>query len=318
MRALAVTEAGVAWVERPMPVPQAGEALVRVAMAGICNTDLEIARGYMQFKGVLGHELCGVVEQCTDARWVGRRVAGEINLGCGACDLCKKRMARHCQARSVLGILNKDGCFATHVTLPLANLHSLPEGLRDEQACFVEPTAAAFEIIEQLPLDPRDSVLVVGDGKLALLIAQVISTTGASLQLAGKHESKLAVARALGIDVVDRSTLARKSFDVVVEATGSPSGMQDAIDLVKPRGKIVLKSTYHGPLTLDAAPLVIDELHLIGSRCGPFEPAIAALATGAVRTDPLISAIVPFADAPNAFARASAAGTLKVLLDMRG
>jgi 2-desacetyl-2-hydroxyethyl bacteriochlorophyllide A dehydrogenase len=317
MRALAVTDNGVAWVERPVPVPQPGEALVRVRMAGVCNTDLEIARGYMQFKGVLGHELCGVVEQCADARWIGRRVAGEINLGCGACELCKKRMARHCQVRTVLGILGKDGCFATHVTLPLANLHSLPDALPDEAACFVEPTAAAFEIIEQLPLDTRDSVLVVGDGKLALLIAQVIMTTGATLTLVGKHESKLAVARALGITVAARDTLEKKSFDVVIEATGSPSGMHDAISLVKPRGKIVLKSTYHGPLTLDAAPIVIDELSLIGSRCGPFEPAIAALVTGAVRTQPLVSAIVPFADAPNAFARASAAGTLKVLLDMR-
>lgn len=317
MKALAVTDNGVAWIDCPVPVPGPGEALVRVRMAGVCNTDLEIARGYMQFKGVLGHELCGVVEQCADARWVGRRVAGEINLGCGACDLCKKRMARHCQARTVLGILGKDGCFATHVTLPLANLHQLPDALPDEAACFVEPTAAAFEIIEQLPLDPRDGVLIVGDGKLALLIAQVIATTGANVTLVGKHESKLAVARALGIAVAARATLEPKSFDVVVEATGSPSGMQDAISLVKPRGKIVLKSTYHGPLTLDAAPIVIDELHLIGSRCGPFEPAIAALVTGAVRTEPLISAIVPFADAPQAFARAAAAGTLKVLLDMR-
>lgn len=317
MRALAVTDDGVAWVERPAPVPQPGEALVRVAMAGICNTDLEIARGYMKFGGVLGHELCGVVEQCADARWVGRRVAGEINLGCGRCDLCKKRMERHCQARTVMGILGKDGCFATHLTLPLANLHPLPDALTDEQGCFVEPTAAAFEIIEQLPLDPRDEVLVVGDGKLALLIAQVIATTGATLTLVGKHESKLAIARALGIRVAARDALERKSFDVVVEATGSPSGMQDAIDWVRPRGKIVLKSTYHGPLTLDAAPLVIDELHLIGSRCGPFEPAIAALASGAVRIEPLISAVVPFDDAPNGFARAGAAGTLKVLLDMR-
>jgi threonine dehydrogenase-like Zn-dependent dehydrogenase len=318
MRALAVTENGVAWVERPMPVPQPGEALIRVAMAGICNTDLEIARGYMKFSGVLGHELCGVVEQCSDSRWIGRRVAGEINLGCHACDLCNKRMARHCQKRTVLGILGKDGCFATHVTLPLANLHVLPDTLPDERACFVEPTAAAFEIIEQVPLDTRDEVLVVGDGKLALLIAQVIATTGAELTLVGKHDSKLAVARALGIRVVDRAAIEPKSFDVVVEATGSPSGMQDAIGWVRPRGKIVLKSTYHGPLTLDAAPLVIDELHLIGSRCGPFEPAIAALASGAVRTEPLVSAVIPFADATSGFARASAAGTLKVLLDMRG
>lgn len=317
MQALAVTEGGVAWVERPMPVPQAGEALVRVAMAGICNTDLEIARGYMSFGGVLGHELCGVVEQCSDARWIGRRVAGEINLGCGHCDLCGRRLNRHCQTRTVMGILGKDGCFATHLTLPIANLHPLPDAISDQNACFVEPTAAAFEIIEQVPLDGRDTVAVIGDGKLALLIAQVIATTGAKLTLVGKHAGKLSVARALGIEVTAREALAAKSFDVVVEATGSPSGMHEAIGLVRPRGKIVLKSTYHGPLTLDAAPLVIDELQVIGSRCGPFEPAIAALASGAVRTEPLISAIVPFRDALQGFSRASAAGTLKVLLDMR-
>jgi len=317
MRALAVTENGVAWVERPTPVPQAGEALVRIAMAGICNTDLEIARGYMSFSGVLGHELCGVVEQCSDPRWIGRRVAGEINLGCGHCDLCGRRMNRHCQTRTVLGIMGKDGCFASHVTLPLANLHPLPDAISDQAACFVEPTAAAFEIIEQVPLDGRDTVAVMGDGKLALLIAQVIATTGAKLTLVGKHDEKLKVARALGIDTAARDTLANKSFDMVIEATGSPSGMHDAISLVQPRGKIVLKSTYHGPLTLDAAPIVIDELTLIGSRCGPFEPAIAALATGAVRTEPMVSAVVPFADALNGFATASATGVLKVLLDMR-
>jgi 2-desacetyl-2-hydroxyethyl bacteriochlorophyllide A dehydrogenase len=318
MRGLAAIDGAPAWVERPTPVPGPGEALVRVSMAGICNTDLEIARGYMSFGGVLGHELCGVVEACGDSRWIGRRVAGEINLGCHACELCKKRMERHCQARTVMGILGKDGCFASHVTLPIANLHTLPDALPDERACFVEPTAAAFEIIEQVPLDTRDEVLVVGDGKLALLIAQVIATTGARLTLIGKHAEKLAIARALGIEVAEREALPKKSFDVVVEATGSPSGMQDAIGWVRPRGKIVLKSTYHGPLTLDAAPLVIDELTLIGSRCGPFEPAIAALATGAVRTEPLISAIVPWDDAISGFARASAQGTLKVLLDMRG
>lgn len=317
MLALAVTEGGVAWVERPLPVPEPGEALVRVAMAGICNTDLELARGYMGFSGVLGHELCGVVEACGDARWIGRRVAGEINLGCGGCELCGRGLARHCPKRAVLGILGKDGCFASHVTLPLANLHALPDALPDERACFVEPTAAAFEIIEQVPLGPRDRVLVVGDGKLALLIAQVIATTGAALTLIGKHDGKLAVARALGVAVAERSELDRKSFDVVVEATGSPLGMQDAIGFARPRGKIVLKSTYHGPLTLDAAPLVIDELTVVGSRCGPFAPAIAALATGAVRTDPLVSSIVSFNDALTGFTRAGAAGTLKVLLDMR-
>lgn len=323
MQAIAVVDGNIAWVERAMPEPQAGEALVRVAMAGICNTDLEIARGYMGFAGVLGHELCGVVERCADARWIGRRVAGEINLGCMQCDMCQRKLERHCPHRSVLGILGKDGCFATHVTLPLANLHRLPDYLPDEIACFIEPTAAAFEIVEQIQVRSRDAVAVIGDGKLGLLVAQVLASTGAPVTVIGKHEHKLAIARQGGAAtaVTDGasipSSLARKSFDVVVEATGSPHGMKQAIELTRPLGTIVLKSTYHGPLTLDAAPLVIDELRIVGSRCGPFEPAIAALASGDVNPRALISQIVPFEQAPQGFAYAGEGATLKVLLDMR-
>jgi threonine dehydrogenase-like Zn-dependent dehydrogenase len=317
MRGLAAIEGGVRFVERDAPEPLPGEALVRVSMAGICNTDLEIARGYMGFSGVLGHELCGVVERASDARWVGRRVSGEINVGCTSCSFCQRKLARHCPQRSVLGILSKDGCFASHVTLPLANLHVIPDVIADEVACFIEPTAAAFEIIEQVALGPRDRVLVLGDGKLGLLIAQVIATTGARTTLLGKHDDKLAIARGLGLTTARHEELEPKSFDIVVEATGSPGGMQQAIGFTRPLGTIVLKSTHHAPLTFDSAPIVIDELRVVGSRCGPFEPAIAALASGAVNPRPMIAAVHPFAEADRAFAHAAQPGTLKVLLDMR-
>jgi threonine dehydrogenase-like Zn-dependent dehydrogenase len=216
-----------------------------------------------------------------------------------------------------MGIAGKDGCFAEYVTLPLANLHVLPEALSDERACFVEPAAAAFEILEQVTVMSSDRVAVLGDGKLGLLIAQVLETVGCSLTLVGKHARKLELARLHGIATTELGALARKSFDVVIDATGSPSGMQAAVDLVRPRGTVVLKSIYHGKLELDAAPIVIDEITVVGSRCGPFERAIAALAAGLLRPEDMIDAVVPLASAETAFERAAQPGTLKVLLDMR-
>jgi alcohol dehydrogenase len=301
----------------PLPEPGPDEALIRVTMAGICNTDLEIAKGYMGFSGVLGHELCGVVMACSDVRYVGRRVAGEINLACTRCALCKRGLGRHCQARSVLGILAKDGCFAEYVTLPVRTLHPLPDTLPDEIACFVEPTAAAFEVLEQITPMPSDRALVLGDGKLGILVAQVLMTTGCSVALAGNHARKLELARGLGLTTLTHAELEPKSFDIVVEATGSPAGLQQAIQLTRPRGTLVLKSTYHGAVTLDTAPIVIDEISLIGSRCGPFAIAIAALEAGSIDPRPLIDAVVPLGDALSGFERAAAAGGLKVLLDMR-
>lgn len=318
MQALVLDGGRLAVRERPVPTPGPGEALIRVAMAGICNTDLELARGYMGFSGVLGHELCGVVEACEDQRLLGKRVAGEINLACRRCELCARSLHRHCPNRSVLGIAGKDGCFAEYVTLPVANLHLLPDAISDERACFVEPAAAAFEVLEQLTIVPRDRVVVLGDGKLGLLVAQVLAAAGCTPTVAGKHARKLALAQARGIATAALSDLPRKAFDVVIEATGSPAGMHAAIELARPRGTIVLKSTYHGKLELDAAPLVIDELTVVGSRCGPFEAAIPALASAAVDPDPLIDAVLPLAQAEAAFARAAEPGVLKVLLDMRG
>jgi len=298
------------------PSPAAGEALVRVRAAGICNTDLEIIRGYMRFEGTLGHELVGVVEACADASWLGARVTAEINLACQRCDLCQRGLQRHCPTRRVLGILDKDGAFAEYVTLPIENLHRVPDGLSDRAACFIEPLAACFEILEQVAINPRDRVAVLGDGKLGMLTAMVLSNNGTPPVLVGKHASKIARAQRMGI----RSTLAHelspKSYDVVIEATGSPSGMQLATSLVRPRGTIVLKSTYHGELTLQAAPWVIDELTIVGSRCGPFPPALSQLAAGRLLPEGLIDAVFPLHDIERAVQHASEPGVLKVLLQM--
>ena len=317
MQALYFDGSGLAMRELARPKRKEGEALVRVLMAGICNTDLEIARGYMSFKGVLGHEFVGVVEEADSAHWLGARVAGEINLGCGHCDLCRRGMARHCAERTVLGILGKDGVFAEYVTLPERNLHRVPAALEDAEACFVEPVAACFEILEQVHVSANDRVAVLGDGKLGQLAARVLREHGAQPLLVGKYADKLARAAALGLQTATEGEPTPRSFDLVVEATGSPSGMQLALRLLRPRGTLVLKSTYHGQLSLDAAPLVIDEITLVGSRCGPFAPAIAALASSALSAAQLVDAVFPLASAPDALRKAGEPGVMKVLLDMR-
>jgi threonine dehydrogenase-like Zn-dependent dehydrogenase len=291
------------------PIPQANEALVRVSMAGICNTDLEIVKGYMGFQGVLGHEFVGMVEQ------TGKRVCGEINFGCGQCDWCARDMRRHCPNRSVLGILNQPGAFAEFVAVPLENLREVPESVCDRAAVFVEPLAAAFEILEQVQIEPRHQVAVLGDGKLGLLIAQVLKLTGCELRLFGKHKRKLEIAAAFGIETAAVQELPDSEYDLVVEASGSPSGFASALKLVRPRGAIVLKSTYAGNLELNAAPIVIDEITIVGSRCGRFEPAIRALTQGLIQVEPLIDEVYPFGQALEAFERAQERGSLKVLLD---
>ncbi|HEX4949133.1 MAG TPA: alcohol dehydrogenase catalytic domain-containing protein [Blastocatellia bacterium] len=301
-----------------IPVPQrTGEALVRVTTAGICNTDLEIVRGYANFNGTLGHEFVGVVENSPDVSQIGSRVVGEINAGCGQCELCQAGDPRHCAHRTVLGIVGRDGAFAEYLTLPAVNLLKVPDSVSDHQAVFTEPLAAACEILDQVTITPQQHVAVIGDGKLGQLIARVLATTGCALQLIGKHAEKLQLAAAAGIATLQLSQVeSARQFDVVVEASGAAAGLQLALQLVKPRGTIVLKSTFHGAVTLDTSRIVVDEISLIGSRCGRFDKALALLATGQVKVEPLIAAEYALAESLVAMHHASQAGTLKVLLNL--
>lgn len=299
----------------PDPIPAEGEALVRVLVAGVCSTDREIFKGYMGFTGVPGHEFVGVVESGPEAEQIGRRVVGEINCGCNDCPLCLAGDPRHCPTRTVLGILGRDGAFAERLTLPARNLRLLPERVDDEAGVFVEPVAAAFEILEQVHLRPTDRVLVLGDGKLGLLIGQVLRGSGADVTLVGRHRSKLDLAADLGLSTLSEGEVpGTGKADVVVDATGSAGGFDLALSLVRPRGTLVLKTTVADSLDLNLAPIVIDEVTLLGSRCGPFEPAIRAIASGAVRVKPLVGAVVPVSAGPEGVDQALAAGAMKVLI----
>jgi threonine dehydrogenase-like Zn-dependent dehydrogenase len=301
----------------PRPEPPPGEALVRVELAGICNTDLEIVRGYMGFEGVLGHEFVGVVEECADESLVGQRVVGGINCYCGECPTCRAGAPTHCPSRTTLGIWGRDGAFADYLSLPMANLHAVPEAVSDEVAVFVEPLAAALEILEQVQVKPTDRVVVLGDGKLGLLVAQVLELTGCDLVVGGHHEEKLAILQRRGIDARLADELSTEKADVVVDCTGHPSGFAAACGWVKPRGTLVLKSTFHGDVEVDLSMLVVDEITLVGSRCGPFAPALRLLELGLVDVESLISATYPLDEGLAAFERAQEEGTLKVLLEMR-
>lgn len=312
----------------PTPTPAEGVALIRVSMAGICNTDLEIVRGYMGFNGVLGHEFVGVVESADDMnKIVGNRVVGEINLFCCKCEFCKDGVERHCLNRSVLGIMNKDGAMAEFMAIPLRVLHVLadilPNGaadaVPDNEIVLVEPLAAAFQVLEQVDFIPHERVLVMGDGKLGLLIAQVVvKFTRAKVTLLGHHNDKLALAEGWGVKTHNSNKgLPDSPYDVVIEATGTAEGFQQALSLLRPRGTVILKSTVAQEAKLDLAPIVINELTVIGSRCGPFETAIKALADRKIDVKPLISATYPIDQAEEAFAHARKKGVMKVLLDMR-
>lgn len=292
------------------------EALVRVLLSGICNTDLEIARGYAGFKGTIGHEFVGVVEDSTDRTLVGRRVVGEINAGCGKCELCRAGDSRHCPLRTVLGIVGRDGAHAEFLQLPIENLVPVPKNVPDEHAVFTEPLAAACGILERVSIAKADRVAVIGDGKLGLLCAQVLALTGASLLLVGKHSSKLRIAERLGIETATpvKAGKRKREFDVVVEASGAAAGFGLALDLLRPRGKLVLKSTFHGKTELDAARIVVDEISIVGSRCGRFTPALDLLKKAAIDVDGLISEEYPLSNGVHAMHRAAARGVLKVLL----
>ncbi len=303
-----------------VPAPAAGgEAVVRVTLSGVCNTDLEIARGYAGFEGTIGHEFVGVVERAPEARdLVGRRVVGEINAGCGACELCAAGDPRHCPRRTVLGIVGRDGAHAEFLTLPAANLLAVPESVPDERAVFCEPLAAACGITERVSIGEGERVAVVGDGKLGLLCAQALrGLTGAEVTLVGRHESKMEIARRRGVETLKASELpgaAGRAFDVAVEASGSPEGFRTALSLLRPRGTLVLKSTFHGKTELDAAPVVVDEMSIVGSRCGRFAPALELLAANAVEVESLIHEEFPLAEGVRAMQRAAEPGVLKVLI----
>jgi threonine dehydrogenase-like Zn-dependent dehydrogenase len=300
----------------PRPEPAAGEARVRVLVAGICNTDLELVRGYYPFTGILGHEFVGRVEAALDAeQWIGRRVVGEINASCGTCAACGAGRPTHCERRTVLGIRGRDGAFAESLTLPLANLHEVPAGIADETAVFVEPLAAALEIQEQVAIGPRDRVVVVGDGKLGNLVAQTLALTGCALTVIGRHPAKLALLAARGLATALAGDVPRAEADVVVECTGNPEGLDLARIAVRPRGTIVLKSTYRGSASVDISRIVVDEITLVGSRCGPFPPALALLADGRVDVRPLVHARFPLHEAVAAFAEAARPGVMKVLIN---
>jgi len=321
MRALRLENGELRFDDRaPDPVAPPGESLIRVTRAGICETDLQLVRGYMGFHGILGHEFVGIAES---GPYAGNRVVGEINCGCGTCEWCEAGRERHCPNRTVLGILRRDGAFADFVTLPHENLHLVPDAVPDDIAVFVEPLAAAYRVVEQLPIGAGVSAIVLGDGRLGNLCAQVLAQTGAAVLAVGKHDEKLSLLRDCQIDtarledmIADLDAGRWKRADVVVEATGSPTGLPLALRLVRPRGTVVLKTTVAGEQTFALAPIVIDEVNIIGSRCGPFEPAIRALAEERTNVRPLISAVRPFEEVVEAFDEATQPGVLKVQLVM--
>jgi threonine dehydrogenase-like Zn-dependent dehydrogenase len=300
----------------PEPEPPSGEARVRVIRAGVCNTDLEMVRGYFAYTGVPGHEFVGVVEAAPDApSFVGRRVVGEINASCRTCETCRAGRPTHCPSRTVLGIVKRDGAHAQSLLLPLANLHEVPAGVADDTAVFTEPLAAALEIQQQITVGPGDRVVVVGSGKLGNLVAQTLALTGCDLVAVGRNPSTLAPLAERGIRTATADTLAPGQADIAVECTGNPEGFSLARHAIRPRGTIVLKSTYHGDLALNVAMVVVDEITLVGSRCGPFAPALDLLSRGAVDVGPLLAARYPLDDAPAAYEHAARPGTLKVVID---
>lgn len=288
--------------------------IVRVSLAGVCNTDLEIARGYMAFQGTLGHEFVGTVEE-GPPEWRGQRVVGEINFACHSCPICAQGLQRHCPSRSVMGILEADGAFAEFVRVPVANLHPVPDSVPDELAVFTEPLAAAFEILEQLHVEPGRDCVVLGDGKLGLLCAQVLHQAGARVLAVGHHREKLAILEKRDIETVLADDWRGELASMVVEATGTAQGFELAVAATRPRGTLVLKSTVAEKPTINLTPLVIDEIQVVGSRCGPFPPALRALELGTIEVRSLISDRIPLERADEALRLATGPGALKVLIE---
>ena len=303
----------------PIPKPPSGEALVRVLQAGICNTDLELLRGYYPYTGIIGHEFVGVVESAPEDlanKLVNKRIVGEINASCGQCHFCRKGYPNHCEQRTVLGIVNRHGAFAEYLTLPIANLHLVPDNVSNDSATFTEPLAAALEIQEQITLTPETKVLLVGDGKLGQLVAQTLALTGCDLLVVGRHRDKLGKLEQRGIKTGFADLAKTSSFDVAVECTGNPDGFSLALQSLRPKGILVLKSTYAGKLSIDASALVVNEITVIGSRCGPFAKALDLLTRGQVDVSSLIERNYPLEQGLAAFNHAQQRGVLKVLLKM--
>ena len=288
------------------PTMKAGDALIKTTLCGICNTDEEITKGYMGYKGVLGHEFTGVVQDVfnsQDEGWIGKRVVGEINAGCKKCTWCARGLERHCPNRGTLGIWQKEGCFSEYFTLPVSNLLEIPENVSDEEAVFIEPLAAAYEIIEQVHIKPTDKVALLGDGKLGLSIALVLGALNIDITHIGKHQNKLDISASAGNKtlLLEDTAGLRQFFDVVIEATGSKGGFETSLNLVKPRGILVLKSTIAANEGLNLAPVVINEITVVGSRCGQFAPVMRLLERGAIDVKPLITKILPFEDGIRGF-----------------
>ncbi|HQV93561.1 MAG TPA: alcohol dehydrogenase catalytic domain-containing protein [Anaerolineales bacterium] len=302
---------------RDVPQPQKPkEALVKIRKAGICSTDLELVKGYYPYTGILGHEFVGEVVKADDASWIGQRVVGEINAVCGGCEQCLNERPTHCEHRTVLGIVNRDGVFAEFTQLPIANLHRVPASVPDGMAVFTEPLAAALEIQEQISIKPGNRVLLVGAGRLGQLIAQTLALTGCDLRVVARHPRQQDLLTARGIRLINEADVQKWRWDVVVEATGSPSGFALARRAIRPRGTLVLKSTYKGEMSVDFSSIVVDEINIIGSRCGPFEPALRLMEERRVDPTVLIDAEYPLAEVIKAFERAAQPGALKVVVNL--
>jgi len=317
MKALRFTGGDLSLADVPCPNNES-EALVRVVRSGICNTDLEIVRGYAGFEGTIGHEFVGVVERAGDRPdIIGKRVVGEINAGCGVCEKCATGDPRHCPTRTVLGIVGRDGAHAEFLRLPSRNLLVVPDNVTDEQAVFAEPLAAAYGITEQVEILPETKVAVIGDGKLGLLCAMSLALASQNVTIIGKHPSKIAIAEKSGVEGLllrDVTATMSRHYDVVVEASGSESGFATAVDLVRPRGKIVLKSTFQGTPTWAASRVVVDEITIVGSRCGRFAPALDLLKKGSINVEDLIACEYSLSNGVTAMARAAEKGVLKVVI----
>jgi len=303
--------------EVPIPIQNKNEVLIKVLMAGICKTDLEIVKGYMGFKGILGHEFVGEVVDAQNKSLIGRRVVGEINCPCYCCSFCLRGMSNHCPKRTVLGIYNRDGVFAEYTTLPEKNLHIIPNGLSDEIAVFTEPVAAGYRILEQVQFNPNDFVVVLGDGRMGQIISQIINPYVRKLVCIGKHSQKMFLLNIFGIDTCLLDYWKDKNVDVVIDATGNPVAQSFALDILRPQGTLVIKSTTEQPNSINLSKLVVDEIKIIGSRCGPFERALEALAKKKVEVEYMISHKFAFEDIINAFELAQNKDCLKVLIDFR-